>query len=67
MTFGKTAFELLMERQRERCKMKLKPDPDNHDCTDFPTKGCRNCGRKDRPQWDGWCNDDSCSRDKETK
>lgn len=42
--------------------MSNKPDPNNHDCTDFPTKGCRNCGRKDRPQYDGWCNDDSCSQ-----
>lgn len=39
-----------------------KANPDNYDCTDFPTKGCRQCGRTDRPQWKGICNDDSCSQ-----
>lgn len=33
---------------------------ENRDCTDFPTRPCRNCGRTDRPQWDGVCNDGRC-------
>lgn len=37
------------------------PDPTNFDCTDFPRKGCRQCGKRDRPQWKGTCNDDHCS------
>lgn len=37
------------------------PDANNTDCTDFPRKGCKICGRRDRPQWDGQCNDGSCT------
>lgn len=33
----------------------------NNDCTDFPTRPCRQCGKMDRPQWEGICNDDHCS------
>jgi len=32
----------------------------NFDTTDFPTHGCARCGRKDRPQKNGICADDSC-------
>ncbi len=35
-------------------------DPTNHDTTDFPRKGCRNCGKRDRPQFKGECNDGHC-------
>ena len=42
---------------------RVDPDPDNFDIADFPLKGCRNCGRRDRPQWKGWCNDDICSHE----
>ena len=38
------------------------PDPSNTDSTDFPMKGCRQCGKRDRPQWKGTCNDDECSQ-----
>ena len=38
----------------------------NSDTTDFPKRPCRQCGRMDRPQFEGICNDDSCSHfDKE--
>lgn len=40
---------------------KTKPDPTNYDTTDFPRKGCRQCGKRDRPQFKGTCNDDHCS------
>lgn len=33
---------------------------ENNDCTDFPTRPCKQCGRKARPQWRGVCNDGSC-------
>ena len=33
---------------------------ENHDCTDFPQRPCRICGKKDRPQYDGICNDGIC-------
>jgi hypothetical protein len=39
----------------------VEPNPTNEDCTDFPMKGCKQCGRRDRPQWKGQCNDDRCS------
>lgn len=29
---------------------------ENNDCTDFPTRPCKVCGRSDRPQWRGECN-----------
>lgn len=32
----------------------------NYDTTDFPTKPCNNCGKKDRPQYKGSCNDGHC-------
>lgn len=32
------------------------PNGENNDCTDFPTRPCKICGRKDRPQWKGECN-----------
>ena len=32
----------------------------NYDTTDFPTKPCRQCGLKDRPQYKGTCNDGHC-------
>lgn len=39
----------------------VKNDTDeNHDCTDFPKRPCRNCGATDRPQYDGVCNDGHC-------
>jgi hypothetical protein len=34
------------------------PNGENNDCTDFPTRPCKLCGRKDRPQWKGECNVD---------
>lgn len=39
----------------------VEPDPRNDDCTDWPRRGCRRCGARDRPQWEGICNDDRCS------
>jgi hypothetical protein len=33
----------------------------NMRCSDFPSKPCRICGKKDRPQWRGICNDGNCS------
>lgn len=42
---------------------KVQPDPTNKDSTDWPRRGCRNCGRRDRPQYGGVCNDDSCSHE----
>ncbi len=33
----------------------------NRDTTDFPKKPCRQCGKMDRPQFNGICNDDHCS------
>lgn len=33
---------------------------ENHDTTDFPTKPCRQCGKMDRPQYQGACNDGNC-------
>jgi hypothetical protein len=36
-------------------------DLSNFDTTDFPRKGCRLCGKRDRPQFHGVCNDDNCS------
>lgn len=40
---------------------------ENHDCTDFPKKPCRQCGKTDRPQWDGVCNDGNCDIEVEPK
>lgn len=36
------------------------PDPTNEGTTDFPRKGCKVCGKRDRPQYKGTCNDDNC-------
>ena len=49
---------LLKERPS---RSSYEPDPTNFDTTDFPTKGCRQCGKRDRPQYKGTCNDDHCS------
>lgn len=38
------------------------PKAENQDTTEFPTKPCRICGKKDRPQYKGICNDDHCSQ-----
>ena len=35
------------------------PD-ENNDYTDLPTRPCKNCGKMDRPQWRGTCNDGHC-------
>lgn len=40
---------------------KVEPDPTNFDTTDFPRKGCRECGLRDRPQFKGQCNDGHCT------
>jgi hypothetical protein len=34
------------------------PKGENNDCTDFPKRPCKFCGRTDRPQWKGVCNID---------
>lgn len=41
----------------------VEPDPTNTDSTDWPRKGCRQCGKRDRPQFRGVCNDDRCSQE----
>ena len=38
---------------------------ENHDCTDFPARPCRICGKTDRPQYDGICNDGGCTANDE--
>jgi len=43
----------------DRMFPKVEPG-ENRDSTDFPKRPCRRCGRTDRPQWEGVCNDDSC-------
>lgn len=35
---------------------RVEPDPSNQSSTDWPRKGCRQCGKRDRPQWQGVCN-----------
>lgn len=42
---------------------RVEPDPTNFDTTNFPRKGCRQCGERDRPQYKGICNDDHCSHE----
>ena len=44
-----------------RSTHRIDPDPTNYDTTDFPRKGRRQCGKRDRPQFRGVCNDDRCS------
>jgi hypothetical protein len=39
---------------------RVDPDSTNNDTTDFPRKGCRNCGKRDRPQFRGTCSDGHC-------
>lgn len=47
-------------RTCERCG--LGPCSENHTTTDFPILPCRKCGKMDRPQFDGICNDDHCGQ-----
>jgi len=38
-------------------------DEANYTSSDFPTRGCRQCGKTDRPQYKGVCNDANCDRE----
>lgn len=40
----------------------LGPCSENHSTTDFPSRPCRTCGKMDRPQFDGICNDGHCGQ-----
>lgn len=40
---------------------------DNYDTTDFPAKPCRQCGKTDRPQFHGTCNDGHCDSQEKPK
>lgn len=40
---------------------------ENRDTTDFPNYPCRLCGKKDRPQFEGICNDGHCGAEENMK